>query len=134
MIRTPALAALLFLAVSTPVMAQQNKFAGYTISRDTAEVNGVMLHGGYSAKQVIAFVRKSCRDGNIGPFAMATKTHRKSGFELRNFRTACPAGPAARFGDTPRLSVEHERLPDGRTLTEYFYFSGSESKRLVEFE
>ncbi|MBO9396365.1 hypothetical protein J7400_06730 [Shimia sp. R9_2] len=128
-----ALAALTLLAAATPALAQDKKFVGYTITTQSPDVRGVMLHEGYSVKQVIAFVQKSC-GGKIGPFALATKTHRKGGFTLKNFRTTCPAGPAARFDGTERLSVEHERLPDGRTLTEYFYMSAGESKRLVEFE
>lgn len=134
MIRKSALAALVFLAASAPALAQQKKFVGYTISRESTEVSGVMLDAGYSAEQVIAFVRKSCENGVTGPFAMASKTHRRSGYKLRSFKTTCLTGPAARFGDTQRLSAEHELLPDGRTLSEYFYVNEGESKRLVEFE
>ena len=129
-----ALAALILMAASSTALAQDKKFVGYTISTQSPEVTGVMLHEGYSVKQVIAFVQKSCAGGKIGPFALATKTHRKGGFVLQNFKTTCPTGPAPRFGGTPSLTVEHERIPDGRTLTEYFYTSGGESKRLVEYE
>lgn len=128
------LAALTLLAATAPALAQDKQFVGYTITTQSPEVTGVMLYEGYSVKQVIAFVQKSCAGGRIGPFALAKNTYRKGGFTLQNFRTTCAAGPAHRFDGTERLSVEHERLPDGRTLTEYFYRSGGESKRLVEFE
>ncbi|MBO9475426.1 hypothetical protein J7413_17895 [Shimia sp. R10_1] len=129
-----ALLACALIAIAPTAQAQPKKFVGYTINAETPDVTGVMLHEGYNVKQVIAFVQKSCKGGKIGPFALATKTHRKGGFELKNFKTTCPAGPASRFNGTQSLTVEHELLPDGRTLTEYFYVNGGESKRLVEFE
>jgi hypothetical protein len=108
-------------AAATQSMAQNKKFAGYIIKSKTEVVEGVMLVNGYSNAEVMNFIREDCASGRLGSLQYVGKPRKKRGNHFQKFRTACVGGPNQRIGQTSSVTVEVERMPDGRNMTEYTY-------------
>lgn len=113
------IAAVLFAA--TQAGAQEKKFAGYVIKQKTDVVEGVMLIDGYSPAELMAFIQEDCASGQLGALSYVGKPYKKRGNAFQKFRTTCAGGPSPRIGDTSAVSVEVERMPDGRNMTEYTF-------------
>lgn len=113
--------ALLGLAPQTATAKNGLKATGYTISRKAAEVKGVIVTGGYTPQEVMAFVKSDCAGGQIGQFALVGKPKTRRGLSLQSFVTSCPGGPHARFQGTSKVTIEVERTPEGRNLAEFTY-------------
>jgi hypothetical protein len=114
-----ATATLLFTA--TQASAQDKKFAGYVIKANTEVVEGVMLVDGYTPSELVAFMREDCASGEVGALTYVGKAYKKRRNVFQKFRTTCVGGPSPRIGETSAVSVEVERMPDGRNMTEYTY-------------
>lgn len=114
-----ATAALLFLAGQAA--AQDAKFAGYVIEAKTEIVEGVMLVDGYTPDELVSFLREDCASGQVGALSYVGKPYKRRGNTFQKFRTSCAGGPSPRIGVTKAVSVEVERMPDGRNMTEYTF-------------
>lgn len=114
-----ATAALLFLAGQAA--AQDKKFAGYVIEAKTETVEGVMLVDGYTPDELVSFLREDCASGRVGVLSYVGKPYKRRGNRFQKFRTTCAGGPSPRIGVTKAVSVEVERMPDGRNVTEYTF-------------
>ena len=101
--------------------AEDKKFAGYVIETKTETVEGVMLVDGYTPEELVSFLREDCASGQIGTFSYVGKPYKRRGNTFQKFRTTCAGGPSPRIGATRAVSVEVERMPDGRNMTEYTY-------------
>ena len=108
------------LLVTSLAYAQDKKFAGYIIKSKTPTVEGTMLVNGYSYAEVLAFLKQDCA-GASGNMKLVGKPYRRKGYTFQKFRAACNGGPTPRVGATSSLAVENERMPDGRTMTEYTF-------------
>lgn len=114
------------LLAATQAIAQDKKFTGYVIKTNTEVVDGVMLVDGYSPAELMAFIREDCASGEVGALKYLGKPQKKRGHVFQKFQTSCLGGPSPRIGQTSTASVEVERMPDGRNMTEYTYsVSGS---------
>lgn len=109
------------LLVASGAAAQDKKFVGYTIKAKTQTVDGMMLVNGYSPTEILRFVREDCAGGRIGALKLVGKPKKRRGYTFQKFRTACAGGPSPRIGRTSAVTVEVERMPDGRNMTEYTY-------------
>lgn len=121
--RTLTLTCAAALMVTTMASAQDKKFAGYIIKAKTPTVEGTMLTNGYSYAEVLAFLSQDCA-GASGNMKLIGKPYRRKGNTFQKFRAVCNGGPTGRIGKTSSLTVENERMPDGRTMTEYTYSKG----------
>jgi hypothetical protein len=101
--------------------AQDKKFAGYVIKAKTETVEGVMLVDGYTPEELVSFLREDCASGQIGSLSYVGKPYKRRGNTFQKFQTTCAGGPSPRIGATSSVSVEVERMPDGRNMTEYTY-------------
>ncbi len=54
------------------------------------------------------------------------KPYKKRGNTFQKFQITCVGGPGPRIGKTLAVSVEVERMPDGRNMTEYTYGAGGQ--------
>ncbi len=104
--------------------AQDKKFIGYTIKTKTQVVDGTMLVNGYSPTEIMRFVREDCASGQVGALKYVGKPKTRRGYAFQKFRTSCAGGPSPRIGRTSAVTVEVERMPDGRNMTEYTYSDG----------
>lgn len=112
---------LLAVASANAAMAAEKKFTGYVIKAKTQVVEGVMLTDGYTPQEVMAFISQDCASGRLGPLAYVNKPYKRRGHTFQKFRTSCVGGPSPRIGETRSVTVEVERMPDGRNMTEYTY-------------
>jgi hypothetical protein len=101
--------------------AEEKKFAGYVIETKSETVEGVMLVDGYTPEELVSFLREDCASGQIGTLSYVGKPYKRRGNTFQKFRTTCAGGPSPRIGATRSVSVEVERMPDGRNMTEYTY-------------
>lgn len=118
---TRALTTAAVLFAATQAAAQDKKFTGYVIKANTDIVEGVLLVDGYSPDELVAFVREDCASGDVGALKYVGKPYKKRGNTFQKFQTTCAGGPSPRIGETSAVSVEVERMPDGRNMTEYTY-------------
>ncbi len=113
--------ALALAAAGTPVAAQEKAFVGYYIKSKTQTVDGTMLVDGYTPKEVMGFVRADCASRQVGQMVYVGKTYRKRGHRFQKFRASCVGGPSQDVVSGTRLTVEVERMPDGRNMFEYTF-------------
>lgn len=123
---TRALTTAAALFAATQAAAQDKKFTGYVIKANTDIVEGVLLVDGYSPDELVAFVREDCATGDVGALKYVGKPYKKRGNTFQKFQTTCVGGPSPRIGETSAVSVEVERMPDGRNMTEYTYGAGGQ--------
>ncbi|MBN8633138.1 MAG: hypothetical protein J0L76_20070 [Rhodobacterales bacterium] len=114
-------AATAILSCASQASAEDKKFAGYVIKAKTETVEGVLLVDGYSPEELVSFLREDCASGEIGSLSYVGKPYKKRGNTFQKFKTTCVGGPSPRIGATSAVSVEVERMPDGRNMTEYTY-------------
>lgn len=111
----------LFAFAPVHAEAQEKKFAGYVIETKTETIEGVMLVEGYTPEELLAFLSEDCASGQIGTLKYVGKPYKRRGNVFQKFRTTCSGGPHARIGASSAVSVEVERMPDGRNMTEYTF-------------
>ncbi len=111
----------LALATAGAASAADKKFVGYVIKAKTQVVDGTMLTNGYNPDELMTFIRQDCASGQLGSLAYVGKPYKRRGHTFQKFRTSCVGGPSARIGNTSAVTVEVERMPDGRNMTEYTY-------------
>ena len=111
----------LALAFTGAASASDKKFIGYVIKAKTQVVDGTMLINGYGPDELMAFIRQDCASGRLGSLAYVGKPYKRRGHTFQKFRTSCAGGPSPRIGKTSAVTVEVERMPDGRNMTEYTY-------------
>lgn len=119
-----AIAAILLSAAQAA--AEPKKFAAYTIKAKSPTVEGVILVDGYTPAELVAFLQEDCASGQIGQLSYVGKPYKRRGNVLQKFRTTCAGGPSPRIGQTSMVTVEVERMPDGRNMTEYLFGSGGD--------
>jgi hypothetical protein len=99
------------LLVAAPANAEPVKGFFFRLERDSTNVDGLYVIGGYSPAQVVSMMRQYCKGGQIGDFAHVGRARKRKGQVLQKFRTTCAGGKIDRLdrfgGKTTGFEIEY---------------------------
>ncbi len=124
--------ATLCISTALPAIAAE-KYTNYRIKKKTPKIEGSFLVDGHTLKEVQVFVRQNCAGGQVGKIQLVGKPREKRGKLQQKFKTTCAGGPATRYEGAKSVSIEHELMPDGRTITEMLYGKNGQIIFLQEY-